>query len=139
MIPDGIIFSLPKDFDFRENNIKITYKDKFSAGIIDVFRNENDNLGIVVESESNGWLLYHAPYDKYWKATINSKPASIIKANGSFMAVKLQKGMNNIEYSYMPNSWLRELILLSLVISSIIFCGFVFNALRLVPSNTGNS
>lgn len=129
MIPDGIVFSLPRGFENKDGVLKIKYKRRFRSGIVDVFRNENDNFGLVVESDSDGWLLYHSPYCKYWKAKINGTPTPIYRANGAFMAVPLQKGINRIEYSYMPGSRIRGLILLSLILSLIILVVFVLKTL----------
>ena len=126
MIPGSIVFSFPKDIHMRNDFITLEFMDRFSSGVVDVYNNTNDNLGIVVDSESKGWLLYHAPYDKNWTATNNNNKTAIHKANGAFMALKLNKGLNRIEYSYMNTSWIDELILLSLISSLIVSSLFLF-------------
>lgn len=120
VVPGAMVFSLPRDFPTKDATLRIEYDSPFRAGIVDVFMNTNDNLGIVVKSASNGWLLYHSPFDRRWQVTINGQPSAAYRANGVFMAVPIETGVNQIEFSYLPGSPIRPLIWLSLVTSMIV-------------------
>ena len=117
MIPDSIVFSLPKNFEKEKLTLNLSYSNQFQAGIVDVFHNTNDHLGLVVDSESDGWFLYHTPFSKQFKVMMNDTEIPIYKANGAFIAVPLKKGINRIEYLYKPNNKIPTLILLSLILS----------------------
>jgi hypothetical protein len=135
IMSDGIVFSLPTGFEKEETTLKIEYKRRFQAGIVDVFYNTNDHLGLVVQSDSSGWLLYHSPYGKHWKAKLNGKTTPIYRANGAFIAVPLKRGINRIEYSYMPDSMIPALILLSLMTALILLVVLIFKELLVVKGN----
>ena len=52
---------------------------------------------IITDSEK--YAFFSVPYDKYWTASVNGIPVEILKSNG-LMAVKTQKGMNVIKFTY---------------------------------------
>ena len=135
MISDGIVISLPPGFETKGTVLKVEYISRFQAGIVDVFHNQNDKLGIEVESDSDGWILYHSPYDENWKAKINGDATPLLRANGAFTTLPVRKGANKIEYSYMPDSWIRELILLSLVTSLMIFIVLIVKTLTVTKED----
>ena len=129
MVNDGIVLSLPRSFEIDDAVLKIYYQQRFQAGIMDVYLNTHDRLGLLVESDSEGWLLYHSPFDEDWKATINGEPTPIYRANGAFMAVPLENGLSRIEFSFMPGSLIRPLIFLSLLISLATVVVLIFKTL----------
>lgn len=45
-------------------------------------------------------VLFSVPYDRGFTATVNGQKAEIIKANGGFMAVEVEKGENAIVFNY---------------------------------------
>jgi len=142
MIPDSLVFSLPKGFEKDKHYLDLSYSKNFQAGIVDVFHNTNDHLGLVVNSKSNGWLLYHSPFTEQFKVMINNMNVSTFKANGAFIAVPLKKGINRVEYLYMPESIIPTLILLSLMLSLLFFVALIVKELviddKVVNTNLKN-
>ena len=45
-------------------------------------------------------LCMSIPYSPGWSATVDGKPATILKGNIMFMALALPKGHHKIEFSY---------------------------------------
>ncbi len=52
--------------------------------------------------DDDSWLIIQVPYDRGFSAEINGEKAEIHRVYSCFMAVRLSKGENNIELSYMP-------------------------------------
>ena len=109
-----------------------------ASEIIDVWRNEHDNLGISYQAPRDGWLVIHFPFDERWRLTIDNKDAKFYRANKYFVSTPIRKGQHKILIQYWPNTFLRELILAS--VSLKVFCFFfaVFWGLRLENSPTSN-
>ena len=53
-----------------------------------------------IDTDKGGVVLFSVPYDKGFTATINGKPAEIIKADNGLTAVYVGKGESRIEFSY---------------------------------------
>ena len=45
-------------------------------------------------------IFFSVPYDSGWSAKVNGKDAQILKTNVGFMAVRTEKGANEIEFRY---------------------------------------
>jgi len=73
-IPDSIVFSLPKNFEKNKYSLDISYSRKFQTGIGNVFNNSNDYLGLVLDSDSDGWLLFHSSFGKEFNAPFFALP-----------------------------------------------------------------
>ncbi len=84
--------------------------DKLNSGsVCDLFA-DGRKLHGQCYSEKDSWLYTSIPYDKGLKAFVNGKPGQIIKANGCFCAVKLEKGSNLVEFKFMPYGMRTALI-----------------------------
>ncbi len=57
------------------------------------------------ENDVNKLLLLPILYDKNWKVEVNGKEKELYKADGGYMAVCLEAGKNDIEVSYISNSF----------------------------------
>lgn len=65
------------------------------------FKIGKDKMSGTVVSGSERYVLVQMPYEKNgWAATINGKSAQIDVVDGGLMAIKVNKGKNNIEFSY---------------------------------------
>lgn len=53
-----------------------------------------------IDTDKDGVVLFSVPYDKGFTATVNGKPAEIIKADNGLTAVYVGKGESRIEFSY---------------------------------------
>lgn len=90
---------------------------------INVWKYNSDQTGLTYKTNTDGWLVIHYPYDKRWQITVNGKIVPYYKTNKVFMSIPISQGVNRILIEYMPDSWLRILILLSRVL---ILVGTVF-------------
>lgn len=45
-------------------------------------------------------IIYTIPYSKGWNSKVNGKDALIEKVDNGFMAIKVEKGFNNVEFIY---------------------------------------
>jgi uncharacterized membrane protein YfhO len=56
-----------------------------------------------VSKDGGDFLFLPIAFDEGWKCKVNGNPVKIETAVGAFMAVKLEKGVNNISLSFMPH------------------------------------
>ena len=77
-----------------------------------------------IESEKEAYLTFQIPFDSGWRATINGKNTDIVKMNGAFIGIKLQKGNNEIKLTYIPRYFKISalLILINLILLIIVMC-----------------
>ncbi|HIU40007.1 MAG TPA: YfhO family protein [Candidatus Aphodocola excrementigallinarum] len=71
-------------------------------------------------SNKSTLAIYTVPYDKGWKATVNGKNTKIEEVDNGFMAIKIDKGKNNIEFKYFPVG-----LKLGIIMSSISLITFI--------------
>ena len=85
---------------------------------------EKDTVKANIESEKEAYLTFQIPFDSGWRATINGKNTEIVKMNGAFLGVKLQKGNNEIKLTYIPRYFKISglLSLISIMVLLIIIC-----------------
>ena len=85
---------------------------------------EKDTVKANIQSEKEAYLTFQIPFDSGWRATINGKNTEIIKMNGAFLGVKLQKGNNEIKLTYIPRYFKISslLSLISIMALLIIIC-----------------
>jgi hypothetical protein len=92
---------------------------------------EPDRMKFSFESERDGWLVLHQPFDLKWRLKINGNDARIYRANLAFMATPISKGGVLVELEYLPFSYLRFFLALSLALSIAIICwAFIVGARR---------
>lgn len=63
--------------------------------------------------EKSGLVFYSVPYSKGWSAEINGKPVDVENVSYGFMAVKADKGHNNIVFRY-KTPYFKEGIIISI-------------------------
>ena len=75
-----------------------------------------------VNSNSDSLLIYQIPYDKGWKAYINGQKTDFINVNNGFIAIKINKGDNIVEFKYFPPGLKLGIIIstISLIITFIL-------------------
>jgi hypothetical protein len=120
--------------------ITLRYASSAPLNSLSVLYYEPDRMKFVFESEREGWLVLHQPFDLKWKLRINGAESRIYRANSAFMATPVGKGKVLIELEYLPNSYLRLLLALSLVLSIAVICAaFVVAARRPLGPNRSAS
>lgn len=65
------------------------------------FSFKNNGFESIIDSNNEALAIYTIPYDKGFSAKINGKDAEIEKVDNGFMAIKINKGLNKIEFKYM--------------------------------------
>ena len=102
------------------------YKDYYNE---DVKVNSNKfkfiNNGFIsdIDVSKDTLVLYSVPYDKGWKAFNNGREVEIENVDNGMMAIKINKGMNNVKFTYYPRG-LKLGLWLSIVsyIGLLIYC-----------------
>ena len=102
--------------EYSTGELKELHRKESSSSLI---KSKNGFVS-VIETEDERYAFYSVPYSENWKVTVNGKDAEIIDSCG-FMALKLDKGMNEIEFTYFNKSILIGSIItfVSLVLSVI--------------------
>ena len=85
---------------------------------------EKDIVKINIKSDNEAYLTFQIPFDSGWRATINGQKTEIVKMNGAFLGVKLQKGNNEIKLTYIPRYFKISalLSLINLILLLIVMC-----------------
>ena len=52
--------------------------------------------------DTSALIMYSVPYDSGWNATINGEKIGIEKVDNGLMAIKVDKGKNNVVFKYSP-------------------------------------
>ncbi len=115
----NIKIELLKSVDLNNITIGIMdnskYEDFINNQYIDTNINYDRNkITANVTSEEDKILYLPIAYSDSYKATNNGKEVEVIKVFDNFIGIKLEKGNNNIELTYMPKG------LISMVIVSVI-------------------
>ena len=101
-----------KKYKHLFNNVKPKYK-------YNNFKFIKNGFSSNIYSNKETLAIYTIPYDKGWTATIDGKKVKIEDVDNGMMAIKLNKGKNNIKFNYVPQG-LKEGIIIS-ILSLIIF------------------
>ena len=110
------------------NNDQINkYKDLYNDDV-EVFSNTfkfvNNGFNSKIDVSKDTLVLYTIPYDKGWKALVNESEVAIEKVDNGLIAIKINKGLNNVEFTYYPPGLKLGLILT--IVSFIILLAYIF-------------
>jgi len=88
------------------------------TGVATIERYEEDDVAIAVEATAPAWLVLADTWFPGWSATVQGKPAAILRANVNFRAVRVPGGRSRVEFAYRPASvfWGRVLTGLGLAL-----------------------
>lgn len=110
----------------RDGDYDLDYKGTIiserSAEVSENFWYNSTGFGSNITTDSAKYAFFSVPCNKGWSVKVNGTEESIVNING-LMAVKLQKGHNEIEFSY-ENKGLKYGAILS-VIGFISFIGYL--------------
>ncbi|MBL8012723.1 MAG: YfhO family protein [Candidatus Omnitrophica bacterium] len=112
---------LPEDRDVRGMDLTLTVQPSPIKG---VWLNQHDRMGLTYDVSQNGWLVIHYPFDPKWRITVDGKHVQVFRANEFFMAIAVTQGEHKILFEYWPQTPLRGLIMISVVLS-LIFLGWI--------------
>lgn len=72
----------------------------------------NNGLTSQIISNDNALAIYTIPYDEGWRVMVNGKNVKIENVDNGFIAIKINKGKNDIIFKYFPQG-LKEGIIIS--------------------------
>lgn len=74
------------------------------AGRVAFARNEPEHLVLDVDAPARGFLFLSDQYFPGWRATVDGKPADVVRANYAFRVVEVPQGRSVVEMRYSPPS-----------------------------------
>jgi uncharacterized membrane protein YfhO len=72
---------------------------------VEVVSEDSDRVHLAVERDSPGYLVLGRTHFPGWKATVNGRPAPVLRANFAFCAIELDAGKSEIDFHYAPDSF----------------------------------
>ncbi len=78
------------------------------SGVLDVGK---ASMSGKFTAENDGWLLIQIPFDGGFTATVNGEKTELTRAYGTFMALPVAKGENDIRISFFPRGMAAGLLL----------------------------
>ena len=82
-----------------------------------------DRVRIAADLAADGYVVVVDAYDPGWRATVDGRPTSILRANVAFRAVRVPQGHHDIEMVYRPA---RLLWGAALSLAALALCGALF-------------
>ncbi len=79
---------------------------------------------VTVNSRSKGYVVFKQNHYPGWQATIDGGKTTVLDADYSFMAVKVESGQHEVVFKYLPNSFIYG-VGLSLI-SLLVLVGLIF-------------
>jgi hypothetical protein len=96
-----------------------------ASGLIMAAREEAGSIVLDVKAEGDALLVLAVTPHKYWRATIDRRPAESVAANVAFQAVPVPSGVHRIELAYR-----NDLLIACAIASAISAAVLLFFALR---------
>ena len=75
-----------------------------AGGSARILRYQNTDISIEVDAPGGGFLVLNDVWHRWWRATVDGKPADILKANVLFRAVVVPAGKHTVRFSFHPFS-----------------------------------
>jgi hypothetical protein len=72
------------------------------AGVATIERDEPERVVVRAVADSPGWLVLTDNHYPGWNARVDGVPATILRANHLFRAVRLEPGEHRVEFRYRP-------------------------------------
>ena len=82
--------------------------------------------------ETGGYVVMLDSFSDDWRATVDGQPATLLRANGLFRAVRLNPGPHLVEFRYRPRAFLIGAAASAAALAMVLGL-FVWPALRSVP------
>jgi uncharacterized membrane protein YfhO len=61
-----------------------------------------DFIRVEADAAADGYVVLVDTYDPEWRATVDGRPARIVRANVAFRAVALTRGRHVVDFRYRP-------------------------------------
>lgn len=89
---------------------QVTLSGPETNGRARLIRRTNNRLLVEVASSRGGWLVMAHTWDRGWRASVDGRPARLLRANYAFRAVRVPPGRHRVEMHYRPAGLLRGLL-----------------------------
>ena len=90
-------------FYYEDSDALASWYEDMKEGTADVKEVTSSHLKADVAIPSDGEvLLFTIPYEKAWNIKVDGKKAYAVRAYGSLLAIKLDKGEHSIDMQYIP-------------------------------------
>lgn len=122
--------AFPKNEYYAGEKFRFLYAVDKSEGVVNVWQQSYDNLGLTYRAQADGWILLHYPFSTKWRISVDGKPVTYYKANKSFMAFPIQAGDHRIHIQYWPHTPLRLMLLISAILTTIGLIALIWFGLR---------
>ncbi len=73
---------------------------KLSFSEIKILKYGSDQIEVEANVDSESFLIITNNYNNRWSCTVNGELKPILKAYGSFWAIELNEGINNVKFIY---------------------------------------
>jgi hypothetical protein len=73
-----------------------------STGAARIVRYTNTEVVVEIDAPAGGFLVLSDVWHPWWRATVDGKPAEILKANVLFRAVQVEPGRHLVRFSFHP-------------------------------------
>jgi hypothetical protein len=88
------------------------------SGQIHSVLKSNNRMVVTASTSHAGWLVVPDTFDKGWTATVNGKPARLLRANYAFRAIPVPAGPLQVEMRYVPQGFVTGAALTGLAAAS---------------------
>ena len=75
-----------------------------TSGTVRILRYENTNIEIEADAPSGGFVVLNDVWHPWWRASVDGKPADILKANVLFRAIAVPPGKHVVRFTFEPLS-----------------------------------
>jgi len=106
---------------------------KLPKGILDVWKNTYDDLGLTYDAPRAGWLVFNYPYDEKWELSIDNQNIPLSKVDRYFMGAPISGGEHRVLLQYWPHTYLRFLIFISMLFSVLCLGGMIYYSIKQEP------
>lgn len=112
-------FDLKKEIILEED--PVINKTEGDIGKVKIVSYQPNNIEISVEAKSRALLFLADSYYNGWKATIDGKNASVLRADYAFRAIPVNAGMHTVRFYYDPWSFKSGVYLSVLGLMGLLF------------------
>lgn len=63
---------------------------------------DGNTFDVTVDAPHDGYLYVADGYDPRWRATVDARPAAVVRANGAFKALAVPAGRHHVRLEYRP-------------------------------------
>ena len=130
-IRDGwVSFSFPGQELLPNRKYVLFFPGPGSEGFTRVVSHQSDQSEFIYRVPTDGWFVFHYPYDNKWKIAVDGSQVHFYKVNKSFIGFPISQGEHKILIQFWPRSPLRALLLVSALLTTLGLPALIFLAFR---------